>query len=57
MTELNAPQSDALRALVNVARNEQIKSVDVLKLKVISLGHHVDDVNVVVKYWIKCLRK
>jgi aromatic ring-cleaving dioxygenase len=54
---LNAPQSDALRALVNVARNEQIKSVDKLKRKVISLGHHPDDVTVAVKYWTKWVRK
>jgi hypothetical protein len=57
MIELNDFQSDALRALVNVARNEQIKSVDKLKRKVISLGYHPDDVAAAVKYWTKWVRK
>lgn len=42
---------DTLRAAVNLARNEQINTVAMLRRRLLRLGHAANDIDEALNYW------
>ncbi len=55
--DLSSLQFECLTAAINLARKEQVTTVDALKARLLESGHEQADINAAVEYWIAQLRQ